>query len=416
MNKFFGQIPKPDPYDAASIAQAASELERSHYGGRNPDDEFGPDRFPPRKVDIPNADDSEEVVEDFDSASLPVSQGRDDEIHEGATGKVVEEGIEYLAFYKSFRDFLEAPARKRWGIFFIKKRCVALATDMIFSTGESFSDCQNALTAFLYTHELYHYRFDAHCLQMEATRGDPVYRPYRSRVAKRPISEWHEESIANFYGLNALRSKISDDYYIHYIPNYPQPIVDYLCDLVANSPGAYADGIKEEQQWSRKNQMAQQASAAFPNAGTSDLKSLVNSTIRLGMNLSNPRESTLSSFLRLNKCPVYWIDWVKDGKSVLVPQATSLEEINDFIIRYLAGVKDHHSDHSYYLIDNGEKVKLPNRHRYDLTNHEFANIIRKAGMTSPKFFSERNRTSVWRKNVPRSQKLPSLIPSKGGAR
>jgi len=414
MNKFFVKIPKPDPYDAASIAQAASELERSHYGGRNPDDEFGPDRFPPRKVDIPNADDSEEVVEDFDSASLPVSQGRDDEIHEGATGKVVEEGIEYLAFYKSFRDFLEAPARKRWGIFFIKKRCVALATDMIFSTGESFSDCQNALTAFLYTHELYHYRFDAHCLQMEATRGDPVYRPYRSRVAKRPISEWHEESIANFYGLKALRpnSRFS----------YPQPICDYLWDLVANSPGAYADGIEWEQLESREDQMAQQASAAFSNAGTSDLISLVNSTIYLGLNLSiprefrSPRESRLGSFLSLNKCPVYWIDWVKDGKSVLVPQATSLEEINDFIIRYLAGVKDHHSDHSYYLIDNGEKVKLPNRHRYDLTNHEFANIIRKAGMTSPKFFSERNRTSVWRKNVPRSQKLPSLIPSKGGAR
>jgi len=406
MNKFFVQIPKPYPYDAASIAQAASELERSHYGGRNPDDEFGPDRFPPRKVDIPNADDSEEVVEDFDSASLPVSQGRDDEIHEGATGKVVEEGIEYLAFYKSFRDFLEAPARKRWGIFFIKKRCVALATDMIFSTGESFSDCQNALTAFLYTHELYHYRFDAHCLQMEATRGDPVYRPYRSRVAKRPISEWHEESIANFYGLKALRSKISDDYYI------PQPIVDYLCDLVANSPGAYADGI-EEQQWSRKDQMAQQASAAFGKAGLTVWQELVESIIRSGTNIS----STMSNFLNPNKCPVYWIDWVKGGKSVLVPYATSFAEIKDFIKRYLAGVEDHHSDHSYYLIDNGEKVKLPNpHHQADLKYHEFHNIIGKAGMTKMQFYKERNRTSVWRKGVPRNPVLPPLIPSKGGAR
>ena len=61
----------------------------------------------------------------------------------------------------------------------------------------------------------------------------------------------------------------------------------------------------------------------------------------------------------------------------------------------MAGVQDHHSDHNYYRIDNGEKVKLPNPHSPDLTYREFHNIIGKAGMTSLQFYKRRARTSVW---------------------
>ena len=404
MNKPFGKIPKPNPRAASDIADAARHVENSLDKASEPDDPTDSDRFPRPGVDIPIADDDQEVVEEVNPDSVPVAQEQDEERHEGAVGGVVEGGVEYLAFYKSFRDFKSAPARKRWGIFFIKKRCFALATDMSFSTGESFADCLDALAAFLYTHELFHYRFDAHCLQMEATGGLPVYRPYRRLVGNLPIDEWHEESIANFYGLKAVQPRPRF--------SYPQPICDYLYDLVANSPGAYAGGIEDRwQQRSREEHMVQQVSAAFGNAGPAAWQDLVKSTIRSGMNFP---AITQESFLRLGNCPVYWIDWVKGGKSVLVPYAVSVAEISkDFIKRYLAGVLDHHSDHSYYRIDNGELVKLPNPHRPDLTNREFHNIIGKAGMTSPQFSSERKRTSGWRKNVPRSKVLPPRFPSKG---
>ena len=79
----------------------------------------------------------------------------------------------------------------------------------------------------------------------------------------------------------------------------------------------------------------------------------------------------------------------------------------------MAGVQDHHSDHNYYRIDNGEKVKLPNPHSPDLTYREFHNIIGKAGMTSLQFYKERERTSVWRKEVPRSPVLPARFWSRG---
>jgi hypothetical protein len=36
-------------------------------------------------------------------------------------------------------------------------------------------------------------------------------------------------------------------------------------------------------------------------------------------------------------------------------------------------------------------------------------------MTSPQFYKERDRTSVWRKGVPRSPVLPSRIAPKGSA-
>ena len=407
MYKPFGQIPRPNPGAASNVADAGCHVESLLHDDPDPDVLPDTGRFPRPGVNIPSTNDTQEVVEEVDPSSLPVSQMQDEESHDGAARGVVDGGIEYLAFYKSFRDVMRAPAPKRWGIFLIKKRCVALATDMSFSTGESFADCLDGLASFLYSHELYHYRFDAHCLQMEATGGLPVYRPYRRLVASRPMTEWHEESIANFYGLKALQPNRSF--------SYSQSICDYLWDLVANSPDAYAGGI-DKQQRPRKEQMAQQASAVFGNAGQTIWHGLVESTIRTGMGLSKPRESTLGSFLRLDVCPVYWIDLVRGGKSILVPYVASVSEINnDFIKRYLAGVQDHHSDHNYYRIDNGEKVKLPNPHRADLTNREFHNIIGKAGMTSPQFYKERDRTSVWKKGVPRSPVLPPRFASQGGS-
>lgn len=404
-HKTFGQIPKPHPEAAADVASAARHIESLLPQQHHPDPDFNSDidRVRSSWIDLPSTDDSQEEIEDLDSSSQPGIPEKEEESHDGVVGKVVEKGIEYVAFYKSFRDVLKLPARGRWGIFIIKKRCFALATDMSFSTGESIADCLDGLVAFLYGHELYHFRFDAHCLQIEATGGLPVYRPYRRLVDSRPMSEWHEESVANFYGLKALQTN-------HWSP-YPMPIHNYLWDLVKNSSGAYSGGTNRRQT-QQKNEMARQASAAFGKAGPAVWQDLVTSIIRVGTNLSMPREFTLSSRLSLNVCPVHWIDWIKGGKSILVPNTISISETKDrFITRYLKGIPCRKSDHSFFRIDNGEKIKLPNPHRKDLTNGEFHNIIRKAGMTSPFFHQERKRTSVWAIDVPRRP----ILPPRGGS-
>ena len=405
MHRPFGQIPASNPNVASDIAAAARHVEQLLQDAQALDISSDANRFPRTGVDVPGVDDAEVDVVEVDPSSIPGESEKDEDSHDGAAGGVVDVGFEYLAFYKSFRDVMRTPAPKRWGIFFIRKRCIALATDMSLSTGERFVDCLDGLVAFLYAHELYHYRFDAHCLQMEATGGQAIYRPYGRLVSSRPMTEWHEESIANFYGLKAVQPS--------HKTTYAQSIYDYLFDLVANSPGAYAGGI-DKQQTLRKDLMVQQASGAFSQTGPNVWQGLVESTIRIGTSLSIQREPSLSPFMHLKNCPVYWIDWVKGGKSVLRPYVASVSEVNnDFIKRYLAGVQDHHSDHSYFRIDNGEMVKLPNPHRADLTNREFHNIIGKAGMTSPQFYKERARTSVWRKGVPRNPVLPPRFSPKG---
>lgn len=117
MYKPFGQIPRPNPGAASDVANAARHVEGFLHDAPEPD--FLPDsvRFPRPGVDIPSTNDSREVVEEVDPLSLPVSQRQDEESHEGAAGGVVDGGIEYLAFYKSFRDVMRSPATQTVGHF-----------------------------------------------------------------------------------------------------------------------------------------------------------------------------------------------------------------------------------------------------------------------------------------------------------
>ncbi len=400
MNQLLASLPKPNPSAASDIAAAAAHIETLLQQSSDPpsiEDQIPETSCSP--YDHIDVTDTDEVIEDGqDSDIWQVLSGKnlDDDIYDGSLSGVVDRGIEHLAFYKSFRDAAAQPAPNRWGIFLIKRRCGAVATDMSYTTGKSFQECLLGLVAFLYRHELYHYRFDAHCLQIESTGGLPLYRPYRRLVRSRPITEWHEESVANYYGLQALANK------------HAVIISDYLKSMVECSPGAYAKGIKKRQH-PMKEQIAIQASASLPQGGNTAWLALVRSTIQMGTSMFKSNEPSLSKSLQLEHCPVYWIDWVRCGRSVVVPFAISVAEINkDFIKRYLAGTVDHKSNHTYYRIDNGEKIKLPNPHQSDLKNREFHNIIGKAGLRSPQFFKERQRTSVWRKEVPRHPVLPSL--------
>ncbi len=408
MHQPFGQLPRPNPAVASVIAAAAAHVEQSlEQNEQEPTPDTDYPQIPPSSDGDLAAGDILEVVDEGDFLPLDEGGWQDGDSYECVSGGVVDDGSEYLAFYKSFRYVSRPPAVGRWGIFFVKRRCVALAKDMYFTTGHPFTDCLDGLTAFLYAHELYHYRFDAHCLQMEGSGGVPVYRPYRRFIKGQPVSEWHEESIANFYGLRALQAQKF---------NYAQSITDFLWDLVACSPGAYAGGIeKKREQSRRKDQMSLQAAQRVARPGVLPWNDLMYSTIRVGTNMNRTRESSLGALMHLDHCPVYWIDFVRGGKSVMAPYVASVDEVNNgFIKRYLGGVLDHHSDHRYYRIDNGEKVKLPNPHRPDLTNPEFHNILAKAGMTSTQFYKERQRTSVWRKGVPRNPPLDPRVLPQGG--
>jgi hypothetical protein len=80
-------------------------------------------------------------------------------------------------------------------------------------------------------------------------------------------------------------------------------------------------------------------------------------------------------------CPRHFV-WSAHYSALLLPfLAPSRNEARTFITEFLDGVSEGATDHEFFKIDNGEKVKFPNPHQKDLKLHEFKNILYKAGMT-----------------------------------
>jgi hypothetical protein len=109
------------------------------------------------------------------------------------------------------------------------------------------------------------------------------------------------------------------------------------------------------------------------------------------------------------ECPIYQVSSGRFSTAkfpaLLLP---TLKELKVLVAKYLKGTELPATDHQFYRIDNGEKVKFPNLHAKDIMLHELDNILRKAGMRSGEFAKERERTDRWRKHVPRVPKEPLL--------
>jgi len=396
------RLPTPSRESSDQIAAAAAHIEDAN--DRNSaieDDEPLHTSTDPIVNNIPN--NSNESI--WDGTDWPIDELRPtsiSEAYDGVAGRIIDGGLDCIAFYKSFRHVRSKPARGRWGIFFIRSRCVALAADMAADTMETPEACLDALVELVYTHELYHYKLDAYCLQIESSGGNPLYRPYRRLVNRLPMQQWNEESVANAYGLAALKRNCG---------HLRSSIHQFLETLVASSPGAYASGINKNQTPWKDALAVQVSSSLLPPKQPNEVHSVILSTIRAGTNLGSPTDPTLGRMLHFNSCPVYWIDWAGANGSILTPLTISVREMErEFIGRYLAGVPEHTSDHKFYKIDNGTKVKMPNPHNADVSNGEFKNIIGKAGMTGPAFHLARRETVGWKKNVPRT---PILMPRDG---
>jgi len=117
-------------------------------------------------------------------------------------------------------------------------------------------------------------------------------------------------------------------------------------------------------------------------------------------------EKALDSF-----CPVYIVSGFSASRfvnpSITLPKLSEME--HGFIRSYLNGREGKKTDHKYFTIDNGQRLKFPNPHRKNVKLCEFSNIIKKAGLVQKDFYTEREKTKVWKKNVPRSEIKPSLI-------
>ena len=351
-------------------------------------------------------DDYEEIIEPFDESQI-LDISKKDDPYESAIERIIEEGFEAIAFYKSFRYKNLKPAKGYWGIFYIKPRFQALQKEMCIELGVTSTEAYLKLLEFLYGHEIYHYKVDAICLQHEAFMNNFLYRPYRHYVNNLPISDWWEEAVANHYAFTE-----NDGIF-----------TNFFSELISNSPGAYAMGLYRDNFWNLVNprlNLANQISRSIKSASTLDSEKLFDELKisghkkpKRGQSKSN-NDPYLTKSLAIKNCPQYWVSWAQFGKIIPNLMSPELREIShDYVGRYLNGQKLKTSDHKYFKIDNGEKIRIPNPHNQNLKAHEFKNIVYKAGMRVMDYWSERKRTKSWKKDSPRP--LP-LLPIKSDDR
>jgi hypothetical protein len=87
-------------------------------------------------------------------------------------------------------------------------------------------------------------------------------------------------------------------------------------------------------------------------------------------------------------------------------QGPDLTEFRRYVGDYLDGQLLGHTDHDYYRIDNGEKIKVPNPHDKAVRGYELKGTLQKAGMTHKEFQQERQRTKAWTRHCPRPEPRP----------
>ncbi len=356
------------------------------------------------------AETDEVKVEPINNVEFPDDLGELDAVSGSAIGDLMDKGFDAIAFYKSFRHINCHPAPGHWGIFYIKPRVALLVNEMMSDTGLAKDECLDSILRFLYGHEIYHYKIDAICLQKEAISNYLIYRPYRGYVNSLSIVDWHEESLANHYGLAALESFNGHKGFGDYEAN--QIVKQFMSELVRMSPGAYQLGLD-------RNVLSVMGPRGFlakqivqgrygTNAiSTASLK-LTESTLFQQLLLEGYKnlkgDKFLAAELSLSFCPVNWITWYKNGSAVYASKTVSLKEIKDgFIKNYLNGEQKRLTDHEYFKIDNGESIKMPNGHDKDIRIYELKNIIAKAGMENTEFWAARNSTNKWKKSVPREK-------------
>jgi hypothetical protein len=304
---------------------------------------------------------------------------------------VVANGVEGLACYKSLHLVGRPPFPGKWGIFIFDYALPYLAPEINLSDdGLSPEDCRSQAFNFLYYHERFHFLFDAWVISHEAVNLEALYMPYQDHVywAVHPSELCVEESLANRYALRKCRR-----------------IERFLSEFLEEQPDAYANfqSLADDKMPARLAAQVFRGSEAITSVPPLELYEHV---AYLGQERGN--------LVRRSQCPVY-IVLNADPAPFRVPlfPLPNWKEIRDgFVITYLSGQPLERTDHEFFRIDNGKKVKIPNRHGKDRIRHdEFRNIRNKAGVTTREYYDERKRTNGWREA--RAMPKQPLVEPKG---
>lgn len=331
-----------------------------------------------------NVDLLDDVAEDR-TAAEPLDQ----EDHDASREAAREHGLEVFAFYKSRHFLLQGPFPRKWGIFIFDYGIRSIASELrsFYPARFSASEASRLAFKFLHRHERFHFRFDAWVLSHEETLRRPLYADYLRSVYRKlhPMAHCVEESLANRHAVFSMK---------------PDKVWDFLAAYLATLPPAYSNAFPADLQTMQATLAAQ---TFHPIAWPFKIGG---STLAHVPYLAQGQSPLVSD----ENCPVYIVYGVRPSR--WVPPFKGIpdgREIRVFLEKYLQAEAVQRTDHDYFKIDNGQKVKVPNLHGNDrLKAWEFKNIVYKAGMTIPDYKSERVRTAVWRNSVPREKPLSPI--------
>ncbi|MBB5211487.1 hypothetical protein [Microbulbifer hydrolyticus] len=312
-----------------------------------------------------------------------------------------ESGIDVLAFYKSFRFRDRPPFRGRWGIFLIDAGIGAIEAEYVAAAGLPQDELRKLAIDTLVAHERYHFWIDVWALGQEVLPTCNQIKRYEYYLDRRRIvcltPYDYEESLANHYAYSRLRSrKLSDG----------SRAGRLIKTLFQESPPPYSDFTFNPRERAKREGWL--AAAVVNGLDALTAKPLIarGGSAEIGPSIRPvyARHPAVGH----QKCPIYVLKTTGYAERIQPFQGPQLKEFRHFIERYLGGEKEPRSDHEYYKIDNGEKVKFPNPHDKEVRGYELKGTLLKAGMTQSEFRQARRATRNWTKDCPRSEPKPPL--------
>ncbi len=345
-----------------------------------------------------------DIDRDSDAPTIGGGRSSSDEDIDAGRWAYREVGVDVLAFYKSFRFRDRPPFRGKWGIFLLDAGIGAVAAEYAaMNPSLPVVEVKELAVATLLAHERYHFWIDAWALGQEILPIGPRIKRYEYYLDMKRHADLtkfdFEESLANHYAFRQLRSrKLSDQSMAGrlvrtFFESCPEPYssFSYNPEARAHREGVLAAAVA--------NGISPVVSCIVPRlAGLTDI-GIASPGIRPA--------PALHPLVNHQSCPVYEV-WVTGYAARVQPfQGPPLGEFRQFVERYLAGKKER-TDHDYYLIDNGEKVKFPNPHDKEVRGYELKGTLHKAGMTHKEFVHARMTTQYWKRNCPRQPPKPPL--------
>ena len=364
-----------------------------------------PTTFP---VSIPDWNDNH-LREFGDDSEDPIDPNNiDDKDVDAARSARQMSGIDVLAFYKSFRFVNLPPFRGKWGIFLLDAGIEGLTYDLMsLLPNEPRTEVRKFSRDVLLAHERYHFWIDAWALGQELTPLiPPLLKKYEYYLnGKRSVEltpDDIEESLANHYLYKKLsRKKLASGRSTAaalkaVLLDSPSPYSDCFFDAIERTK---REGLLASAVANGKSPVLARVLSMLTNGGIEPFP-LLSASIK-PVNLEHPIAGAY-------KCPIYVVKTSGYASLVSPFQGPKLEELERFITKYLNGKETEFTDHAYYRIDNGRKVKFPNSHDSEARGYELKGILHKAGMTHKEYKSAEQQTKNWTIDCPRSPAKPPL--------